>query len=282
MPNDKIVFKRIFHPSDFSAGGEGAWIHALKIALATQGNLSLLHVSPNNEGVHWSNFPHIRPTLKQWGLIDDISSKAEVTKAGIDFQKVAYHDEDPVNAILRFLTKHRQDLVVLSTRQRRGLSRWINDAIAAPIARSAQAMTLFVPRRVMGFVAQATGELRLNNILIPITKPEDSLRSAQGAAALASALGAEKVCFTFLYVGVKETALPIEMAMKTGWSAQSLVVQGSVVDQILGVAEDYNADLIVMKTEGHKGFLDILRGSISERVLRGTKCPILAIPQYAS
>ena len=38
------------------------------------------------------------------------------------------------------------------------------------------------------------------------------------------------------------------------------------------------ADLIVMATEGHQGFLDAIRGSTTERVLRQAPCPVLAVP----
>jgi nucleotide-binding universal stress UspA family protein len=41
-------------------------------------------------------------------------------------------------------------------------------------------------------------------------------------------------------------------------------------------------NLIVMSTDGRNGFLDALRGSHSERVLRQTPCPLLAIPVEAA
>jgi nucleotide-binding universal stress UspA family protein len=37
-----------------------------------------------------------------------------------------------------------------------------------------------------------------------------------------------------------------------------------------------------MSTDGRNGFLDALRGSHSERVLRRTPCPLLAIPAEAA
>jgi nucleotide-binding universal stress UspA family protein len=37
-----------------------------------------------------------------------------------------------------------------------------------------------------------------------------------------------------------------------------------------------------MSTDGRNGFLDALRGSHSERVLRRTPCPLLAIPVAAA
>jgi nucleotide-binding universal stress UspA family protein len=41
-------------------------------------------------------------------------------------------------------------------------------------------------------------------------------------------------------------------------------------------------NLIVMCTDGRNGFLDALRGSHSERVLRQSPCPLLAIPVSAA
>jgi nucleotide-binding universal stress UspA family protein len=38
------------------------------------------------------------------------------------------------------------------------------------------------------------------------------------------------------------------------------------------------ANLIAMPTAGHHGFLDAVRGSTTERVLRHAPCPVLAVP----
>jgi nucleotide-binding universal stress UspA family protein len=53
------------------------------------------------------------------------------------------------------------------------------------------------------------------------------------------------------------------------------------VDQILTTSEDHDADLIVMPTQGRDGFLDALRGSTTEQVLRAARCPVLAVPAQA-
>ena len=56
------------------------------------------------------------------------------------------------------------------------------------------------------------------------------------------------------------------------------VVDGPIEETILRVAQDYHADMIAMPTAGHHGFLDALRGSTTERVLRRAPCPGLAMP----
>jgi len=53
---------------------------------------------------------------------------------------------------------------------------------------------------------------------------------------------------------------------------------GDVVSTIPQVADEQQADLIAMPTAGRYGFLDAVRGSTTERVLRHAPCPVLSVP----
>ena len=70
----------------------------------------------------------------------------------------------------------------------------------------------------------------------------------------------------------------IGLTEAAGWSYEIAVRQGEVVDQILEEEARWRPDLMVLTTQGHMDFLDTLRGSTTERVLRGAHCPVLAIP----
>lgn len=50
------------------------------------------------------------------------------------------------------------------------------------------------------------------------------------------------------------------------------------MEWILAAGAEFDVDLIVMATKGQDSVLDLLRGSTTERVLRGARCPVLAIP----
>ena len=63
-----------------------------------------------------------------------------------------------------------------------------------------------------------------------------------------------------------------------GWRWNQMTKSGEVIEGINQAARETDADLIVMTTDGRNGFLDALRGSHSERVLRESRCPVLAIP----
>lgn len=56
------------------------------------------------------------------------------------------------------------------------------------------------------------------------------------------------------------------------------MTEGDVVEEILRTREAGPADLLVLTTQGRRGFLDALRGSTTERVVQGTRCPVLAVP----
>ena len=74
--------------------------------------------------------------------------------------------------------------------------------------------------------------------------------------------------------------MPVAMTPDVpGWTWQKVTSNGEVIAAILEDARQIEADLIVMSTDGRNGFLDALRGSHSERVVRQSQCPVLAIPE---
>lgn len=55
------------------------------------------------------------------------------------------------------------------------------------------------------------------------------------------------------------------------------VIEGVVTDSILDFAEFQGIDIIVMGTHGRSGVSRWVFGSVAERVLRGSKCPVFLI-----
>lgn len=60
------------------------------------------------------------------------------------------------------------------------------------------------------------------------------------------------------------------------------VVNGPVAKSILGYADDINADLIVMGSNGHSAIGELLLGSVADKVMRLSKRPVLLVPVSAS
>jgi nucleotide-binding universal stress UspA family protein len=56
------------------------------------------------------------------------------------------------------------------------------------------------------------------------------------------------------------------------------VVTGKASQQILALADDRLADLIVMGVAGHTPFARAVMGSTTHRVVRDARCPVLTVP----
>ncbi len=62
-----------------------------------------------------------------------------------------------------------------------------------------------------------------------------------------------------------------------GVSAKGKVVTGYAAEEILNLAADEKADMIVMGTHGRRGIDRILFGSVAEKVVKSADCPVLTI-----
>jgi len=267
----------IFHPSDFSEASETAFAHALKITLLAKGRLTVLHAARGQE-VRLGQFPSVRNILQRWGVIPEGSSKSAVASLGIDVHKVVAEGRDPVHACAGFLEDHPTDLVVLAVRHHEGRMRWFQSSVGEPIARASGEMTLFLPHGVGGFVSLQDGSVSLERILIPVTKKPSSQPSINAVDRLIRALDLPKGMVQLLHVGEGASSLNLETPGEGGWDWSLEEKPGDPVSVILNTARDWRADLIVMSTDGPDGFLDGLRGTTSERVLRQSQVPILNIP----
>jgi len=56
-----------------------------------------------------------------------------------------------------------------------------------------------------------------------------------------------------------------------------MVVEGDAAYQIVKIAEEEGADLVVIATHGHTGLRHLVFGSVAEKVVRLAPCPVLTI-----
>lgn len=273
--------QEIFHPSDFSEASETAFAHALKIALASGAKLTLFHAS-DGARVDWHEFPGVRRTLEQWKLLPPGSPRNAVAELGIRVSKIVGEGKGPVATVREFLEDHGADLIVLATHAHEGRMHWLHGSVAEPIARDSHRMTLFIPHGVEGFVSRADGGVRLRNVLIPAALEPWAQPAVTAATRLATALGASHLEFHLMHVGEEGDLPALALPESPAWTWNKFCRRGSVTDTIVHAAETYHADLVVMTTDGHHGFLDALRGNTTERVLHRLRCPLLAVPTDAA
>jgi nucleotide-binding universal stress UspA family protein len=275
-----IPINSIFHPTDLSEASFVAFVHALKLALLAQSELTILHATnTSGDQVNWKSFPGVRQTLERWGVLPKGSPGRAVAELGMEVEKITGRGGKPLKAVTNYLQENPAQLVVLSSQGREGIPRFLKPSFAEPIARKSRAMTLFVPSHTSGFVDENTGRVTLDRILIPIDHKPRPRPAINLARAFVHALDDDGGVFDLLHVGERGKAPAVDIPDEIGWTSEKHYESGDVVDAILRVAEKNHAELIVMTTEGANGILDSLRGTTTEKVVRGANCPVLAIPE---
>lgn len=77
--------------------------------------------------------------------------------------------------------------------------------------------------------------------------------------------------------GQKYVEYVTELAENTGVKADSVIAKGNPFEQIVELAKKLEIDLIVMGTYGRRGAERILIGSVAQRVIEYSLCPVLVI-----
>ncbi len=69
----------------------------------------------------------------------------------------------------------------------------------------------------------------------------------------------------------------IEKEVPADLRARSIVRAGKPFVEIIHVAQEEEADLIIIATHGHSGLEHVLFGSTAEKVVRKADCPVLSV-----
>ena len=269
----------VFHPTDFSLASEVAFICALKIALAAKAELSVIHYAEQGVVTSWDYFPKVREILANWDILSPGCSESELTNLGLRVEGIIATGPDACSSLVQHLNQKNPDLMVLATHQIEGLNRWLETPVAEPLAREARCPTIFVPpfakERVVSY---QDGTVTLERILIPVTRVIPPQLAIDYAVNLAKLLDVNTIEWKIFHVGKKEDIPALYLPTHEGWKWEKLARPGHPVDQLLEMAAEFSPQLIVMMTEGHRGLFDVLQGSTTERIVRGVRCPVLAVP----
>jgi nucleotide-binding universal stress UspA family protein len=269
----------VLHPTDFSEASELAFAHALKITLVLGTNITIFHSRDRDDEANNRHlFPSVRSTLVRWGMIREESSRSAVfDELGIKIEKVDVRGLSPMGAIFDYALSNPVDLIVLATHAHECLDWCIQGDDIAKVVRLLAKDTLFVPEGVRGFVSLQDGNVSLKNILIPVDREPNPESAIKDGAALAKAFGDDLLNLTLIHVGDSGKMPAFNLSEDVQFKWNLIHRNGQVVDEIIAVANELSADLIVLPTRGRHGFLDVLRGSITKQVLQSAPCPVLAI-----
>jgi nucleotide-binding universal stress UspA family protein len=244
--------------------------------------LELIHVDPHPDMLHWDQFPHVRDTLEKWGALPESASFKDVENLGVGVRKVTITGTNPVTSILAELRMIPEDLMVLGTHGHSVIDRWIHGEVGSKLTRLARTMSLFFPPNCQGFVDLKTGAAAISRILVPVDERLDPQPALEAATELVKLFGSRPVTISLLHVGSSSAPLGnLALLPRPGITWETDLRAGDVISEIVAAAEFPQTDLMALTTAGRHGFLDMLRGSTTERLLQQARCPILTVPTPA-
>jgi universal stress protein A len=143
----------------------------------------------------------------------------------------------------------------------------------------------------------------LRKILVPVDFSECSRKALQYAVPLARQFGAGLVLVYVMPVhyfvgsefGPVDVPVPEKELLRNSERelgrlaeqetsgevrAEIRVCRGQPVHEIVRVAREEGADLILLSTHGHTGLKHVLLGSVAENVVRYAPCPVLVVREH--
>jgi len=231
-------------------------------------------------------------------ILDELDRFAEPARAfGVPIH-VTVEEGDIVTAILEEAKALPADLLVLGTHGRGGFERFALGSVAEKILRKARCPVLTVPP---GDRAQLPSEAPFKTILCAVDFSAASLKGVEYALSLAQEADARLIVThvidwpdeanmaASLADALVETRRELEEEKRrqlslivpddarTWCRPEERLLIGAPAHEIVKLAHETSAEVIVMGVHGRSGIDIALFGSTTQRVVRDAPCPVLTV-----
>jgi nucleotide-binding universal stress UspA family protein len=297
-----VEIKRILCPVDLSEFSHHALDHARALAQWYDADITVLNVftvplplTPT-PGIAEAYPPLPFPQTQE--IADEVRRFCGLVDGRQDARvTVVVIEGTPAKEIVRHAETLPADLLVMGTHGRGGFERLFLGSVTEKVLRSTHAPVLTVPRPV-----QRVETVLYKTILCPTEFSDPSTRALEYALTLAEETDARLIMLHVIegvidpsqlrevsHFSVPEYTAHIEREARARLKSalpeearvwchpEERVVFGKASRVILQVAEELNADLIVMGVHGKGALNRRLFGSTTHHVIREARCPVLTL-----
>lgn len=314
MRKDESMFTRVLVPLDGSPRAERAIPVAARIAEASHGTVVLVRAATMPIEYGPALMPPLTIETMEaertefTGYLSEMAGLPVLMHIGTETEVLL---GPPAQSIVEAASNKRADLIVMTSHGRTGFSRWLLGSVAQQVAHHAPVQVLVLREQgpmLAGPHSQHPDVEHLPRVLVPLDGSPLAEAALEPAAALVAALSVEPALHLALVVSPYEAiqanmpeALAVDRAKGyLGTAAErlknehpelgvtwSVGVGLDVAETIIRIAERGDdtegagvyggCDAIAIATHGRTGFARWALGSITERVLQGTKLPLLIV-----
>ena len=290
-------------PTDFSVHAKAAYAEAVRVARWFGAKVTLFHVIPpdipfGSELLYVPPPPVSSRGLRLAKLEELVEFRDAIDHAGVPVETVLWMG-DVAHEIRQAARDRSVDLLVMGTHGRTGIGRLVLGSVTEAILRRPPVPVLTVHRPLpsrsrlfrhvlcavdvsewsagtVGFAVALSGDGAEHLTVLSVIEDLPELQArARGHFSLEEV---ERYRLDLERATVAELQERIPDEARTACRIEEIVRFGQAHREILEVAEDEGADLIVMGSPG-KGALDrLVFGSTVRGVIRAARCPVLIVP----
>jgi nucleotide-binding universal stress UspA family protein len=282
---------RVLTAVDFSEPARAAFEHALVLSRTHNAELTVVHAVPGDRSFEWDSHERI-------AMLAALREAAEA--AGVRFKERVQHG-DPAGMILLHASVERPDLIVLGTHRRSGFDRFRFGSVAETVTLRATQPVLIVPTVPVGKSADAV--MSFNSILVAVDFSPGSIAAVERALSMAHANSRVTLVHVVPRIPLANVSRYSyhlsepdyhSLLARDAWSrlqelisintrreqkVHARVVIGDPSTDIVRVATDVDADVILAGVTFRGPIGRRLVGSTAARVIRIAERPVLAIPE---
>jgi nucleotide-binding universal stress UspA family protein len=298
-----VRFTHILCPTDLSDASSRSLTYAATLARWYQAKLTVLHVVPSFDPMSVRAGDLSAPVrvvypVSREGVLERLRQTVDGAGAASLGAALLAEAGDPARTIVDQAVALGADLVVLGTHGRSGFERLFLGSVAEKALRKAPCPVMTVPPHA---TSPLRTDVRFSHILCPIDFSGPALQALGFALDLARQ---SEGTVTLLYAieWLTEDGPPADTEAKiseyrqmmmgdirerlralvarevpTPSTLKEVVVLGRAHREILRVAAETSADLIVMGAQGRGAVGLALFGSATQQVVRAAECPVLTV-----
>ncbi len=288
LATSHVRFKNILVATDFSPSADEAVRTGIAVARRFESSLFIAHVI----------LPVIYPD--QMGVVGPNMFEAQEKSAKEQLEALAFspslkcvpHKEmlmrygPVVSTINDLVAEHNIDLVIVGTHGYKGVQKLMLGSVAEVLLRESRCPVMTVGPHVK------RERMQYESILLAIDLSTNSLRAAQYAISLAKEMNAKVTLLNVVHpdrddgrlntVKHKETILTEMQQLLPAdanlWCRPNLrVEEGDVAVQILAVAQQEEAELIVLSVRDSKPLSDHAPWATVSKIVSHAQCPVLTV-----
>jgi nucleotide-binding universal stress UspA family protein len=285
------MYEEILFPVDGSDGAAEVLHHASELAHWADATVRLLYVADTTRDSVTVVEGHTVDALVRRGedVVEEAAKTLETLGVSYDTDVV---QGNPAPTIVEYAERYDQDLIVMPTRGREGVSRHLLGSVSEKVVRLSSVPVLTVRMR-----PDETLVFPYRTVLVPTDGSGAATRAADHLCSLAAALGATVHVLSVVddaalgpdvrstITTEKNEALAREAVDAVAATADAHgvgdvvthVEHGSPVETILEVVGANDVHLVGMGTTGRRGTDRILLGSVAERTVRAAPVPVITV-----